>query len=335
MAKKVAKKKYFYDDTILMVENFERNFNEFLERTEKDNKSKFTIKYYKESINVFLEFILEYEDMQPINQELIDEYKDYLNERHKGKATTINSRLTAIKSVLNFLKRRGILKLDIHIKKLTESNIHDVYTVDEVKTLLQRPKQATFEDFRTYIFVNFLIGCPLRLQALREIKWKDIMFDTNILILRADINKTKKDDSFQLPQSLLNILIEFKRKMNYDDEDYVFTKANKQQISERGLQNAISRYNIKRGVKKTSIHLFRHFCGQQSVLAGSPEMLLMRLLGHKTSKMANRYANIWGKISPEALKYNPLEIIKASEKYKKPVKNKPKLKSASGRKKQV
>ncbi|MFW6015547.1 MAG: tyrosine-type recombinase/integrase [bacterium] len=41
-------------------------------------------------------------------------------------------------------------------------------------------------------------------------------------------------------------------------DDYLFPTENSTNLKRSGLQSAIKRYNLSRGVNKTSMHLFRH-----------------------------------------------------------------------------
>ena len=295
------KEKIFYDENEqLKVNSLYVYFEQFMTRKEVDSISPATIRAYKEAIKRFFEFA--YDD-EEVNQELIDRYKKYLLVKYESKSS-INNRLTHLKAFLKYLFERKLLP-EIKIKKVPCSDMKEAYTVEEIKKLLIKPKKATFEEFRAWVLINFLVGCPLRLTALHNIKWQNI---------NMDIDKTKQDKSYYLPSTLVSVLREYRSKMRFDDEDYVFTDFEKNQLQYYTLGKSLRSYNKKRGVKKSSIHLFRHFVAREAVLAGSPELLLMKMLGHSTLKMSSHYANIFGKINPEHVKYNPLEILTQKKK---------------------
>jgi len=66
------------------------------------------------------------------------------------------------------------------------------------------------------------------------------------------------------------------------------------QLTESGLRSSIARYNRKRGVEKTSIHLFRHtFAKKYLVDCGGNAFTLQRLLGHSTLDMTKHYCTIF------------------------------------------
>jgi len=311
-------KKHFYERGISSLSDIESYIEEFIERKKIDSISPSTIKGYEESLDKFNDFIhgkirlKEYHKEQIIDQDIIDDYKRHLLNKYNNPAT-INNRITSLKTLLGYLASKKIVADDILIKKVPCSQIKETYTIEEVKRLLIKPKKASFEEFRAWVLINFVLGCPLRLNALNNIKWSNIVFNNiedSFIVIQAQINKTGRDDSFHLPPTLVLVLLDYKRRMSYKDDDYVFTKYDKSKLAYMSLQKSIGNYCINRGVKKTSLHLFRHFVAKEAVLAGSPELLLMRMLGHKTLKMSSHYANIFGKISPEMVKSNALELLK-------------------------
>lgn len=66
------------------------------------------------------------------------------------------------------------------------------------------------------------------------------------------------------------------------------------QMSETCLVSAIQRYNRARGVKKTSIHLFRHTFARKYLLdCGGNAFTLQKLLGHSTLEMTQKYCTLF------------------------------------------
>ncbi len=52
--------------------------------------------------------------------------------------------------------------------------IKEIYTDDELKKLIARPKKATFAEFRTWVLILLVIDTGLRAGSLRNIKIEDI-----------------------------------------------------------------------------------------------------------------------------------------------------------------
>ena len=65
-------------------------------------------------------------------------------------------------------------------------------------------------------------------------------------------------------------------------------------LSETALRQSITRYNNRRGVSKTSIHMFRHtFARKYLVDCGGDAFTLQRIMGHSTLKMTKHYCSIY------------------------------------------
>ena len=102
-------------------------------------------------------------------------------------------------------------------------------------------------------------------------------------------------------------------------EDYLFCDQYGGMLTHNALRLAIARYNQRRGVQKTGIHLFRHtFARKYLVDCGGNAFTLQKLLGHSTLTMTKRYCAIfdadiaknYDRVSPLAQLYHPKEKIK-------------------------
>lgn len=90
------------------------------------------------------------------------------------------------------------------------------------------------------------------------------------------------------------ILREYLRVRGGGPSDYLFCTESGEQLTENGLRQSIARYNERRGVLKTSIHLFRHtFARKYLIDCGGDAFTLQRLLGHSTLNMTKHYCAIF------------------------------------------
>ena len=99
-----------------------------------------------------------------------------------------------------------------------------------------------------------------------------------------------------------------------DMEDYLFCNTYGDFLSEDALRNSIEFYNKRRGVKKTSIHLFRHtFARKYLVDCGGNAFTLQKLLGHSTLDMTKHYCTIFdADIAKNFDSFSPLEKMNAN-----------------------
>jgi integrase/recombinase XerD len=78
-----------------------------------------------------------------------------------------------------------------------------------------------------------------------------------------------------------------------EKDEYMFINELGEHMTRNSMQHAISRYNKKRGVEKTSIHAFRHTFAKHYVTSGGDAFKLQRLLGHSTLDVTLNYVNLY------------------------------------------
>ena len=118
---------------------------------------------------------------------------------------------------------------------------------------------------------------------------------------------------------MIAILREYQRYRSGDSTDYLFCTDTGSQLTENGLRQSIARYNARRGVQKTSIHLFRHtFARKYLIDCGGDAFTLQKLLGHSTLAMTKHYCAIYdADLTKNYDNFSPLAQMKAgSEKIK-------------------
>lgn len=88
----------------------------------------------------------------------------------------------------------------------------------------------------------------------------------------------------------------------------MFCKADGEQLKAGGLRTAIQRYNLSRGIVKTSVHLYRHKSAVDYLYNGGDIFTLQELLTHSSLEMSKHYANTYCKdLSKNFQETNPLE----------------------------
>lgn len=124
------------------------------------------------------------------------------------------------------------------------------------------------------------------------------------------MNKTKnrKQQIIPLSNTLSITLKEYLRYRGGTVEDYLFCSQVGNQMTRDSLVHSIHKYNKKRGVTKTSIHLFRHTFAKNWILNGGDIFRLQKILGHSTLDMVREYVNLYGNdLQHNFNEYNPLE----------------------------
>ena len=231
---------------------------------------------------------------------------------------SISSYVRVMKTFLNWCNQQGYTTLTLPNFKQKET-VKEVYTDEELEALLKRPPaDCPFGEYRNWVIVNFLLNCGCRASTIRNIQNRDVSLTERRVIFRH--TKNGKIQVIPLCSRMVNVLRSYISIRGGDDTDYLFCDEYGRMLSENGLRLAISYYNRKRGVEKTSIHLFRHtFARKYLVDCGGDAFTLQKLLGHSTLKMTKHYCNIFdADISRSFDNFSPLaQMDKPKERIKK------------------
>ena len=158
------------------------------------------------------------------------------------------------------------------------------------------------------MIVNFLLNCGSCAATVGAIQIRDVDLGGGVVFYRH--TKNRKVQVIPLCSPMIAILREYGRYR----ADYLFCTETGTQLTENGLRQSIARYNMRRGVQKTSIHLFRHtFARKYLIDCGGDAFTLQKLLGHSTLAMTKHYCSIYdADLTKNYDNFSPLSQMKAS-----------------------
>lgn len=297
------------------LSSLEEGKKEFIVDCKIRNLSQATIKYYDESFDYFIKYIDEkYKNKNlniknDINKDIISCYIIDM-QNNKLKDTTINIRLRAIRCVLYYFMKCNYIE-QFEITQIREDEqIPELYTDEEIKKLLKKPnlKTCTFAEYRTWGIINFFVATGVRSRSLRNVKIQDLDFDNDLIYIRT--TKNRKLLVIPMGKAIKKVLFEYLKIRGGEPEDYLFCNLEGQQLTKNALNNIISKYNKKRGVSKTGIHLFRHYFAKNYIQNGGNALKLQKILGHSTLKETQRYVDLFGKdLQTDFDNFSPLDKI--------------------------
>jgi len=299
----------------------EEAFLEFISEKKAENMRDMTIVYYYNNWQFFKQFldIKGIQDFESITPTLINEYINYHRERNPEiKDTSINTYITAVKVILYYFMEKEYL-YHFKIKKIkAKKEVKEPYTDDELIKLLTKPdiKTCSFAEYRNWVLACHLSATGIRLNTLINIKIRDIDFNYNIILLR----ELKNNKPYEVPidKDYLPILKEYLKIRNGEPEDYLFCNHYGKQFTPDGLKTVVRKYNLSRGVEKTSIHLYRHTFAKAWILTNGNSKKLQNALGHSTPAMVDEYLSIYGReFEADYEKHTPFSKIKDEIKPKK------------------
>ena len=165
--------------------------------------------------------------------------------------------------------------------------------------------------YRDWVIINFLLNCGCRAATVRAIQIRDVDLDGGVVFYRH--TKNRKAQVIPLCSPMIAILREYGRYRGGEPTDYLFCTETGTQLTENGLRQSIARYNTRRGVQKTSIHLFRHtFARKYLIDCGGDAFTLQKLLGHSTLAMTKHYCAIYdADLTKNYDNFSPLAQMKA------------------------
>ena len=213
--------------------------------------------------------------------------------RQSGLAhNSISSYLRVFRTFLNWARKAGYTELEMANYKDKET-VKETYTDAELMLLLQKPaRSCDFCEYRNWVIINFLVNCGCRAGTIRNIQNRDVDFERKQVIFRH--TKTGKIQTIPLCSMLVSILSDYVAMRGGEPSDYLFCSVYGTMLSENALKLAIADYNHKRGVLKTSIHMFRHTFARKYLMdCGGDAFTLQHLLGHSTLQMTKHYCAIF------------------------------------------
>ena len=272
--------------------------------------SDYTVEFYREAVRNFSLFTSLEQPINIFDKTMFEDYSIFLQQRGI-KSTTVYTYLKGLKRVLSFFIERGLIDyFSIELPKV-EMPVKEIYSEDELRKLLKKPniKHCRFTEYRNWVIVNYLLGTGQRRNTITNLKIKDLDLDNRLVVLRT--TKNKKEMIVPITESLALILEEYLRFRGGSQDDYLFCSQDGSKIGNESLTNAIRKYNHRRGVQKSSIHLFRHTFAYMCMNNEMDVMRIQKLLGHSRIETTQLYLRQFGfaELQRDYEKFNPLETI--------------------------
>ena len=264
---------------------------EFIRQAEIRNLSEWTIKSYKYHTKYFLDFAGEGLMCKDIGLEMIEGYILHMKEQKSiSNPVTLNSYLQNISPLIKYgVKKRYILNQFAMPFVKGQETFKDIYSDDEIKTLLETPNKKDFITTRTYTIIWLLASTGIRARELRELK----ICNVDMINRAITVNQTKNKKARRVPisKSLYDVLLNYMEIRKGDFEDYLFPTVYNEILAMTSLQDSVKKYCNERGISKTSLHLFRHTFITNAVNKNVNPLVLKRITGHSTMNQLNKYYN--------------------------------------------
>ncbi|MBE6561433.1 MAG: site-specific integrase [Ruminococcaceae bacterium] len=270
----------------------EETFQDFIVSRKTKGVADKTIESYQHQFKAVVKHLDVTQDIYTLQKKDLDNMISSMRDSGLS-SNSINSYTRMLKSFFSWCNEEGITQINIKLYKCEET-IKETYTDRELSVLLKKPdiKHSTFAEYRNWVIINFLLNSGSRSATIRAIQIRDVDLENGMVFYRH--TKNRKAQVIPLCTPMIAILREYLRFRNGKEEEYLFCTETGKQLTENGLRQTIARYNTRRGVEKTSIHLFRHtFARKYLVDCGGDAFTLQKLLGHSTLDMTKHYCAIF------------------------------------------
>ena len=273
--------------------------DEFLDHKRSDGRSEKTLKSYKASLDKFFNYVGKDITIEDFDINLIYKYKNHLNKERENEALSkdsVNHYLRDLRTFTNWLYDNDYMaqKVKIELVKGQDKPI-DTYTDEEIDRLIQKPDKNnnSYSEWRTWAIVCFILGTGQRIGTVVNVTMGDIHFGRKEIVIREQ--KNKKANIIPLDKALAKNLKIFIDNWRSDatDNEYLFCNIEGEKLTVNALQNALRKYNLKRGVENTSAHKLRHTYARLYIMAGGDQFRLQKILGHSSLEMTRHYVNLF------------------------------------------
>lgn len=266
-------------------------YRQFQQELREEGKSIQTIRTYCTDVRLAFET----QSITSIGMKRLEvvHYMEWLEQ--KGyRPTTINKKVNSLKVYHDFLLKHGMwqeqpIRLKQDRVKVASGSEHTVeaLTDEEVERVLEEVKKSQYSE-RDRLIVYVLLYTAVRVSELVQMKWTDIDFLTQTVVIRGKGGKVREVGlRSDVIEQLNRYQLEERASSRFADSPYVF-------ISERAAN--IHRDTVRRTLKLLGEsvqlhlypHLFRRTCATLLLKRGVPIVTVSKILGHHSVDMTSQ-----------------------------------------------
>ena len=260
--------------------------------------SRYTIDNYERDIEEFLDYLkresidylkLEYSDIRL--------YLAYLKDEKHEKSTSINRKLSALRSYYKYLCNNNKVKTNLFNLISSPKKEHKLpryFEYNELEELFNVPDLKTSLGQRDRLVLEVMYATGIRVGELVKIRLKDINRSERTILIHGKGSKERIVNYGEYASDILDMYLkDGYRKLNKFNTDYLVLNNEGRVITERGI-----RYILTNLIKKTSLHknisphMLRHSFATHLLNEGCDILSVKELLGHESISSTQIYTHI-------------------------------------------
>ncbi len=286
-------------------------------------RSSNTIKTYCDSLTVLRYFVndelnksISVFEFQDCNYDCLVKFKKYLFQKGNS-ASTINNRIAAIKSYVQFVSDKDIkfqsYALEIsHVKPCKgPKKVKEKLTDASVSEILKQPKNNK-KGLRNRTIMVLLVSTAVRLNELLSLTLNDIIYRDNKAFIKV-LGKGNKERLIILPNKCFDHLKQYLSIFHRDKPTkkdllfYTVIHHKRNKIAENTVERFIQQYADSARAqcvempKRVFPHLFRAYTATAWYQESVPLEVVSRLLGHANLNTTLLYSDISDKVLEDAV----------------------------------
>lgn len=242
-------------------------------------KSSHTQATYKRVSTRFITFI-----NSPLAEARLDDCQDFISSLKHLAISTQKTYIVAIKSLLSFVHKLGITKLNVGtLIKLpkTKNCIERIISKADIKKIITKET-----NIRNKVILKSLYYLGLRASEICDVKWTDLLIKDDGTATLTVFGKGSKTRFLIVPKPLLKEILTLKK----DNQTYIFTSRKfNGKLNRTQLWKIVKAAGKRCGIDNPSPHWYRHSHATHSLENGANIHLLSSSLGHSSIATTSRY----------------------------------------------
>ncbi len=213
-------------------------------------------------------------------------------------ASTIQTKLVAVKTLFRFLVRRGALLLDpssqLELPRIEKRLPRLILSESEARRIVTAPRGSTPIVLRDRAMLETLYGTGMRVGELVRLRPEDV--DTEDRLVRIVEGKGRKDRNVPLTSAAARAISAYLtqgRSSLLRSEPWLFLSKRGKKIHRAQVGDIVKAWARKAGVKKNvSCHTFRHSMATHLLRGRADIRQIQALLGHGSLSTTERYTHV-------------------------------------------
>lgn len=283
--------------------SIQSTLDEFINKCKRKGLRDTTVYNYSKVLGYLL-FDVSDKPTTVLTQEFIDTLIDDMQNRMQP--STINARLTVLRTFIKYLKLPVNIQLLRHRQKPIES-----FNSNQIRQLLNAIDRTTWNGVRDYCMILMLLDTGIRSSELLGICLEDLRIDENRILIRN--TKMYFQRYIHITKPTVNALRQWLSiREIVEGTTAVFISMEGNAYTTRMLRWGIAKYGEIADIKgvRVSPHTFRHTFAKMYLQSGGNIFELQRLLGHSDINITQRYINYSSDdLGRAQAKYSPLKSI--------------------------